>query len=60
MVMAYFDPTKDTELITDASPLGLSAILSQKTPGMNDRRVVAYASKSLSNRERGFGHCLGY
>ncbi len=33
--MAYFDPTKDTELTT-ASPDGLSAILSQKTPGTNN------------------------
>ena len=26
-VMAYFDPGKDTELIVDASPVGLGAIL---------------------------------
>lgn len=26
-VMAYFDQTKETELVTDASPWGLSAIL---------------------------------
>ncbi|CAB3992723.1 Hypothetical predicted protein [Paramuricea clavata] len=32
-VMAYFDQTKETELITDASPFGLSAILTQKVPG---------------------------
>ena len=36
-VMAYFDPRKDTELITDASPWGLSAILIQKNPGLDDR-----------------------
>ena len=29
--MAYFDPEKDTELIVDASPVGLGAILTQKT-----------------------------
>ena len=28
-VMAYFDPAKDTELIVDASPVGLGAILYQ-------------------------------
>ena len=36
-VMAYFDPNKETELVTDASPSGLSAILMQNTPGMKDR-----------------------
>ena len=36
-VMAYFDPNKQTELVTDVSPSGLSAILMQNTPGMKDR-----------------------
>ena len=49
--MAYFDPQKETELITDASPLGLSAILFQKTPGGNDRKVVVYVSRALSDVE---------
>ena len=51
-VMAYFDQTKQTELITDASPWGLSAILAQKTTTHDDCRVVAYASRSLSEIER--------
>ena len=51
-VMAYFDGTKQTELTTDASPWGLSAILSQKTPGTGDRRIVAYVSRSLSATEQ--------
>ena len=51
-VMAYFDPSKDTELVTDASPWGLSAILMQKSSGQDDRRVVAYASRALSDVER--------
>ena len=50
-VMAYFDQSKETEVITDASPFGLSAILIQKTPGREDRKVVAYASRSLSDVE---------
>ena len=37
--MAYFDKTKQTELITDASPFGLSAILTQKGSGSVDRKV---------------------
>ena len=51
-VMAYFDKTKQTELITDASPFGLSAILTQKGSGSVDRKVVAYISRSLSDVER--------
>ena len=51
-IMAYFDPNKETDLITDASPWGLSAILVQKSPGQDDRRVVAYASRALSDVER--------
>ena len=35
-VMAYFDKNKQSEITTDASPFGLSAILSQHTPGWND------------------------
>ena len=50
-IMAYFDQQKGTELITDASPVGLSAMLFQKTPGQNNRKVVAYASRSLSDVE---------
>ena len=51
-VMAYFDENKETELVTDASPFGLSAILSQKTPGTENRKIVAYTSRSLSDVER--------
>jgi hypothetical protein len=36
-VMAYFDKNKQTELVTDASPWGLSAILSQHMTGQDDR-----------------------
>ena len=51
-VMAYFDKTKQTELITDASPFGLSAILTRKGSGSVDRKVVAYISRPLSDMER--------
>eukprot|EP00112_Aurelia_sp_Birch-Aquarium-sp1_P006122 Seg1683.10 transcript_id=Seg1683.10/GoldUCD/mRNA.D3Y31 product="Transposon Tf2-3 polyprotein" protein_id=Seg1683.10/GoldUCD/D3Y31 len=30
-VVAYFDPKKSTEILVDASPVGLGAILTQKT-----------------------------
>ena len=51
-VMVYFDPNKETKLVTDASPSGLSAILMQNTPGIKDQRVVAYASRALTDVER--------
>ena len=35
-VMAYFDKQKEIELITDASPVDLSAILFQKIAGQSD------------------------
>ena len=50
-VMGYFDPLKQTELYVDASPVGLGAILSQTTPGDNDRTILAYASRSLTDVE---------
>jgi len=50
-VMAYFYPSKKTELITDTSPPGLSAILVQST-SKQDCRIVAYTSRSLSAVER--------
>ena len=51
-VMAYFDSNKETELTTDASPSRLSAILTQKSPGQDDRIIVAYASRALSDVEQ--------
>ena len=51
-VIAYFDKNKETELVTDASPTGLSAILSQKTPNKDDRKIISYVSRTLSDVER--------
>ena len=51
-VMAYFNPSKETKLVTDASPSGLSAILMQTTPRTGDKRVVAYTSRALTAVER--------
>lgn len=49
-VMAYFDPKKNTELIVDASPVGLGAILLQNQNGQQS--IIAYASKALTDVER--------
>ena len=50
-VMSYFDPGKDTELVVDASPVGLGAILYQNNKS-GERRTIAYASRALSDVER--------
>ncbi|CAB4043907.1 Hypothetical predicted protein, partial [Paramuricea clavata] len=39
--MAYFDTQKATYVTVDASPIGVSAILSQKSTEQNDEKVVA-------------------
>ena len=50
-VMGYFDLSKDTYVTVDASPVGVSAILTQCASGSNDHKVIAYASRSLSTVE---------
>jgi hypothetical protein len=44
-VMAYYDDSKSTTVIVDASPHGLGALLTQ------DGRVISYGSRALSNVE---------
>ena len=50
--LSYFDPSKATKLIVDASPTGFAAILIQHTLNKNDETVVAYRSRSLTEVER--------
>lgn len=50
--MAYFDKQKETYITVDTSPVGVSAILSQKSKGMEDEKVVAYASRALTEVEK--------
>ena len=47
-----FDPKSNTEVICDASPYGLSAILTQYCADENKKRVVAYANRSLTVTEQ--------
>ncbi len=48
-VMSHFDTTRETFILVDASPVGLSAILTQKDPNQaNAYNTVAYASRALS------------
>lgn len=51
-VMEYFDPAKTTELVVDASPVGLGAILTQKSNDSQNTHVVSYASRALSSVEQ--------
>ena len=52
-VMKYFNPSLKTELIVDASPVGLGAILTQVTAD-GGTNIVTYASCSLTDCE---SHC---
>lgn len=51
-VLAYPDFTKSFELHTDASTIGLGAVLYQMVD--NKKRVIAYASRSLSKSEKNY------
>ena len=48
--LAYFDKDAETQVICDASPVGIGAVLVQKQNG--ESRAVSYASKSLTSVER--------
>ena len=50
-VMCYWRPKAETRLTTDASPVGLGAVLEQKQPD-GVFRPLAYASRSLTDVER--------
>ena len=50
--MAYFDKDKETSVVVDASPVGISAILSQNTLGQNDHKIISYASRALTDPEK--------
>jgi len=51
--LAYFNPGWNTEVYSDASPVGLGAILVQVNPqNSSDRVVVAFVSRALSAHEK--------
>ena len=52
LVMVYFDTEKETFLTVDASPVGVSVILSQSEQGSTYRKIIVYASCTLSPIER--------
>ena len=46
-MMTYFAVEKDTYLIVDASPIGISAILAQSSKG-ELQKVIAYPTRALT------------
>ena len=46
----YYDKNAETQVIADASPVGLGAVLTQKQG--EDYRVICYASRSLTDTEK--------
>jgi len=56
--MAYFNKNWDTELEVDAGPTGLGAVLVQYNPeNRDDRRMIANASRMLTDVERRYSQC---
>ena len=51
-VMAYFSTRSTTEVLVDASPVGLAAILTQKKTIDQSPKIIAYASRSITDVER--------
>ena len=55
--MACHNPAAETELTIDPSPVGLKAVLTQKSPTPNEIdevRIVSYASRALTDVEKSY------
>ena len=52
-LLTYYDPKEETALFTDASPVGVNAILAQKDEN-GCYRPVNIASRSLNETEQGY------
>ncbi len=56
--MSYFRKDWCTEVIVDASPVGLGAVLCQYNPtDKRERHIVSFASRMLSDIERRYSQC---
>ena len=51
-MLNFFDPKLNAGVICDASLYGLSAILTQYCQDKNKKRMVAYATRSMTKREQ--------
>lgn len=54
MKTAIFNPEANTQLLTDASPVGLGAVLLQQSKPGEPPEIVAFASHSLTPAERNY------
>ena len=51
--IGYFDTTWDTQVTTDASPVGISAVLTQSQPDKpENKKIITCISRTLSQTER--------
>lgn len=50
--MSYFYPERETNVIVDASPVSLGAILAQRDKTTNHTNIVTYASRALTPVEQ--------
>ena len=50
-MISYFDITNETQVLVDASPVGLSTILAQRKPETSRSKIIAYASRALTDTE---------
>lgn len=54
LLLGYYDVNCRTQVIADASPVGLVAVLVQFQ--MEDARIISYASRSLTGPELNYAH----
>lgn len=54
-ILGYYDPKDKTQVIADASPVGLGAVLVQYDTN-NQPRVISFAHKSLTDTEKRYAH----
>lgn len=55
VILGYYDPKDRTQVIADASPVGLGAVLVQhNTNGQS--RIISFAHKSLTDTEKRYAH----
>ena len=54
ILIYYFDPQLETQIICDASPFGLGTTVVQIKDG--EQQIVAYASRALTKTKQNYGH----
>ena len=52
--ITYFHNDKETFVYCDASKVGISSILLQKSPGKEDAKVISYSSRALTKTEQNY------